>query len=280
MRRRMTQTQQEVFDSGLCTVVADAAPCTARQAFYRGTVVGLLPKLEREYRRLVKRLGVLRLDGRIPWHAIVDATRWFRKPETFDGWTDAVAQTRRAYRQSVWSGLPDRVLVLIEKDALVGSIYNVTAEFDVELLSCRGFCSLSLKRQTAHQITAAWRGAGACTHMLALGDGDPSGVMAHREFERRMREWCPAGSFTFDRLAVTQRQVTAWQLPEHPTKVSTHARATGWQGGSVELDAIDPGQLRQLLRAAIKRYIPDGHMRAIEIAEASEKALLKALKPR
>ena len=47
---------------------------------------------------------------------------------------------------------PDYCEVWIEKDALTGVFYDVTNEFDVPLMPCKGYPSLSFIRQAAESI--------------------------------------------------------------------------------------------------------------------------------
>ena len=49
-------------------------------------------------------------------------------------------------------------------------------------------------------------------------------------------------------------QIERWSLPTRPTKRSD-SRAKGWEGESVELDAIDPPQLRALVVDSIESCI-------------------------
>ena len=244
------------LDDALVRLASTMAPASVRQLFYAATTEGIIAKTETAYQRVVNRLKDLRLSGRVPWSQIADRTRWQRKPRTFHGIAVAIAHTRRTYRRAVWFDLPVRVFVVLEKDALAGVVGEVTEEYDVSLLVTRGFSSLSFVHSLGEDVTFyAERGVEVVVH--ALGDLDPSGMLAHEAFEGRLTEWCPADSFRFERLAVTRREVDDWALPTRPTKASTHT--AGWAGGaSVELDAIPPDRLRALVRDAIEQHVPEG----------------------
>ena len=139
----------------------------------------------------------------------------------------------------------------------------------------RGFSSLSFVRGLAEDIVAYDKN-GIHSYVYALGDWDPSGVMAHEAFERRLKNWCPAGSYSFGRLGVTEGQIARWALPTRPTKRSTHA--VHWAGGeSVELDAIRPATLRKLVHLAVERHVPAGHVTALKVAEESERNILRTM---
>jgi hypothetical protein len=78
-------------------------------------------------------------------------------------------------------------------------------------------------------------------------------------------------------LAVTEQQILDWNLPTRPTKKSD-SRAKNWTGDSVELDAIEPNRLRQIVREAIERHISPNRLAIIEEAERSERSVwLRAL---
>ena len=281
-RKRRTKEELKALDDSLVSLAADAAPATVRQIFYLATTSRSgLEKDEPEYKRACDRLKALRLVGRVPWNHIADRTRFQRKPLTFSDIYAAVEHTRRNYRRAVWSELGCRVFVVLEKDALAGVVGDVTEEFDVPLLITRGFSSLSFIHQTAEDINE-YAERDITTYVYALGDWDPSGLQAHESFESRLKEWCPAAKdnpygFVFSRLAVTRDQIARWQLPTRPTKESSHA--ADWNGGdSVELDAVPPDTLRMLVREALERHIPVGHMNALRVAEESERSYLAELR--
>ena len=271
-RRRRTRAELATLDDALVRLAARTAPASVRQLFYAATVEGVIEKSETAYQRVVNRLKDLRLSGRVPWEQIADRTRWQRKPRTFSGIAAAIAHTRRTYRRAVWFDLPLRLYLLLEKDALAGVVGGVTQEYDVPLLVTRGFSSLSFIRSLADDINV-YAEHEIDVYLYALGDLDPSGVLAHEAFEGRLTESCPADSFRFERLAVTRQQVDDWALPTRPTKASTHTAR--WAGGaSVELDAIPPDRLRALVRGAIEQHVPEGHMLTLEAAEESEREVL------
>jgi hypothetical protein len=81
---------------------------------------------------------------------------------------------------------------------------------------------------------------------------------------------------TFARIAVTEDQITEMRLPTRPTK-SSDTRAANFTGGSVEVDAIPPRLLRQLVEDAITSHIDPEALRLHREVEAQERAGLAAL---
>src|SRR5262249_13114557 len=81
----------------------------------------------------------------------------------------------------------------------------------------------------------------------------------------------------FARLAVTETQIRDMGLPTRPTKQSD-SRARGFHGGSVEVDAVPPSVLRQIVEDAITRHIDPEALRLTEVAEESERELLTRMR--
>lgn len=253
----------------LIEIVNEIAPCTVRQTFYQATVRGVVDKDEAGYDMVQRALVALRRSGRIKYRQITDNTRWQIRPTTYDSLTDALQQTARLYRRAVWSDVDAYVECWLEKDALAGVVQPITAKYDVPLMVARGFSSLSFLHSAAEDIKNLDKPA----YIYHLGDHDPSGVCAGQKIEQTLRQFAPDAEIHFERLAVLPEQIAAWKLPTRPTK-KTDTRAKNFKGDSVELDAVHPDQLRQLVESAILRHLPDGQLDVLEAAEESERQLL------
>lgn len=81
---------------------------------------------------------------------------------------------------------------------------------------------------------------------------------------------------TFARLAVTEDQITEMALPTRPTKASD-TRAAKFTGDSVDVDAIPPRVLRDLVENAIRSHIDPRVLALHEVVERQERAGLAAL---
>ena len=100
-------------------VVAAEKPMNVRSVFYQLSNQKLIDKTESECSQTVGRLLIeLRLDGTIPFRHIADNTRWVRKPTTYDSYAEALENTARFYRQSVWTNQKDYVEIWLEKEGL------------------------------------------------------------------------------------------------------------------------------------------------------------------
>ncbi|MDE4601394.1 hypothetical protein [Sinorhizobium meliloti] len=268
-RRRATRAEVAALKAALFDMISVQRPMTVRQVFYQATVHGLVEKTEQAYGRIQWTLAQMRKDGDLPYSWLTDSSRSVYRVDSFETPKDAIRATARFYRKSLWAEAEVRVEIWCEKDALSGVILPITDEYDVGLYVARGFASLSYLHAAAQEIA----GAGKPTIIYHLGDHDPSGVMAAAKIEETLRDLAPEADIYFERLAVTEYQKQQWNLPSRPTKKSSHDR--GWRGESVELDAIQPDLLRELVRAAIEEHLPPDHFRVLKVAEESERAFLE-----
>jgi hypothetical protein len=270
-RGRRSKAEMETLRESIFELLAAEAPMTVRQVFYRLVGAGLVAKTESEYSSTVCRLlSQMRLDDELPFSWIADNTRWMRKPRTYDGIRDILDITASAYRRDLWSRQPEYVEVWLEKEALAGVLMPVTEEFDVPLMVTRGYPSLSFLHSAAESIPTE-----KTAHIYYLGDLDPSGVDIARNVEQRLREFSDA-DIEFERVAVTPQQVRELSLPTRPTK-ATDPRRRRFRGESVEVDAIPPTQLRQLVRDCIEQHIDHDRLAYVKNIEAEERGLLERI---
>lgn len=254
----------------LIEIVDSIKPATVRQCFYAMSVRGFIEKTEGGYDKIQNDLTLLRRDGRVPYGSLADSTRWQRKPRTFTTIEAALENTANFYRKALWDDADSYVEAWLEKDALAGVVYPVTARYDVPLMVARGYASLSFLHEAAEYIAELEVPA----YIYHLGDYDPSGQDAATAIERTLREMAPEAEIYFERLAVTPEQIEYWKLPSRPTK-KTDTRANKFGSDiSVELDAIPPDRLRQIVEDAIERHLPKDQLHVLLQAEKSERAVL------
>jgi hypothetical protein len=268
---RATKVQMDAFRWALYDIVAMHQPMTVRQTFYQATVQGIVPKTEAGYKyQVCPALTDLRKDGVMPYGWLVDNTRRTIQARTFGSMEDALTETAKFFRRSLWREAPVYVEVWIEKDALAGVVEDVTLDYDVPLMVSRGYSSLSFLSDAAEVIAEE----GKPCFIYHLGDHDPSGVEAGQKIEETLRELAPFADIRFKRLAVTEEQIEALDLPSRPTKDSD-PRTKNWDGGdSVELDAIEPDELRNIVRAAIERHVDQDQLQFLREQEEREKGIL------
>ena len=214
----------------------------------------------------------MRRAGELPYNWLADNTRWQRKPRTFSGVEEALKATAAFYRKNLWADADCYVEIWLEKDALSGVIYPVTSMYDVPLMVARGYASLSFLHTAAEYIDSL----DVPAYIYHLGDFDPSGVNAGEKIEETLRELAPDADIYFERIAVTPAQINAWDLPTRPTKTSD-TRSKGFGNISVELDAIEPNTLRNLVQETIEQHLPQKQFKMLKAAERSERDIISRL---
>jgi hypothetical protein len=265
-RSRSTKAEVVARREALLAIVDAGQPMTVRQVFYQATVRDLVEKAESGYTKVQTDLTLMRRDGSLPYNWLADNTRWQLKRNTFDSVQQALKDTAALYRKNLWLNADSYVEIWIEKDALAGVISDVTEQFDVPLMVARGYASLSFLYSAAEHINDL----NVPAYIYHLGDFDPSGVNAAQKIEETLRELAPDAEIYFERLAVTREQIRSWNLPKRPTKQSD-TRAKGFGKISVELDAIDPNNLRDLVQTAIEQHLPPEQYEVLKVAEESER---------
>lgn len=274
-RARATNDEMEVRAQFLIAYANKHAPVTVRQLFYAATVADMpgIEKDDRGYVKVQRQVLALRREGRLPYAAIADSTRWMRLPRMHDSIADALRETARLYRRNIWRDAYEHVEVWVEKDALAGVILPVTSEFGVPLMVCKGFSSETF----AFEAASSYIEDGRPVSIYHLGDFDRSGVDAASDLERKLKAFS-AGyvEVSFTRLGVTAAQIWEMELPTRAPKMNSPADRRWPYPFACELDAIPPDALRDIVRAALEQHMPAEDMKVVLAAEQSERAMLWA----
>jgi hypothetical protein len=237
-RFRRTKADIDKIKSAIRSVLKADHPMTVRQVFYQLVVRGTIEKTEEEYQGTVIRLLTeMRIEDELSFDWIVDESRRRRITRTYNNIADAARDTAKFYRRSALRECPDYIEIWVEKEALSGVLWDVTSEYDVPLLVSKGMPSLTQLYGSAYQIARAAR-ADKESYIYQFGDHDPSGVLIPKTIERRLTELCEKldcpGPY-FERVALTEEQITEFNLPTRPTKRNGNRHANKFEGDSVEL---------------------------------------------
>jgi len=257
----------------------DETSWTVRQLYYAVTVVGGVPKTEGGYRRVQRQVLEMRRAGLIDYRVIADNTRWVRRAPVYDTLADWVDESLRKLRIDLWRDADERVECWIEKDALAGVLVSVTARWHVPLYVTRGYASETFAYEAASNAV----NDGRRFRIIYLGDFDSSGVQMARDLERRLRGFLADDEplLTFDRIAVTPKQIDDWSLPSRPNKTTDTRHAAfarefpGYE--ATELDAIRPERLRELVEGEILSMIEPEQVRSIRREEADARILAETI---
>jgi hypothetical protein len=270
IRSRRTKADIEQLESDLYDIVEEIQPATVRQVFYQAVSRGVIPKTEAAYKGIVCRLlSRLRRGGDLPYGWIADNTRWMRKPYSYTGLQQMLEESVDLYRRDLWAEQDAYVEVWLEKDALAGVVIEVTRHFDVPLMVTRGYPSLTFVAGAADAMRQKHRPI----FIYYFGDRDPSGVDIPRFVEKELREQAPRANITFEFVAVTEEQIIEMDLLTRPTK-KTDSRSGKFRGESVEVDAIPPARLLEIVTDCIVQHLDAERYYALRETEAAERKTL------
>lgn len=146
--------------------------------------------------------------------------------------------------------------------------------YGVELFVTKGFSSVSYLQEAAEFINQD----GRPTFVYLLTNLDPSGLniatAIGTELVRRTADaegWSPV---RVRRIAVTPEQVAEWELPTRPTKADdpkSRKFMARYGTASVELDAIPPDTLRDLVRDCIEEHMDTDRLETMKEQEERER---------
>jgi len=106
--------------------------------------------------------------------------------------------------------------------------------------------------------------------------GEPSrDLFGRSEWAHELEGW--THWFTFDRLALTQDQITVFKLPSRPAKASDVRTAKFTGSGTVEVEALPVAALLSIVEQSIVDLIDPEALRIAEQAEASEREIARRI---
>jgi hypothetical protein len=276
-RRRATKAEMEERAEFLIDYAEEHGPVTVRGLYYQAEVQNVpgIDKTDQAYTSVQRQVLALRRAGRLAYEDISDATRWMRKPTTHTGVRAALEETARFYRKSLWEDAKDYVEIWCEKDALAGVIYPITSLYDVPLMITRGFSSETF----CFEAIAARRGDPRPFYVYYLGDFDRAGRDAGRSLEEKLCRFADEEGIEiiFETLAVTEEQISQWDLPTREPKRKSQADKKWPYDFACELDAIPPDDLRAIVEIAINRHLSQRKLKILKVAEESEREIITRL---
>ena len=151
-RVRRNGEQMKTVKDAIFKFAQEMRPVSVRQIFYNLTTQNIVDKTKNGYEQVVSISGKMREDGELPFSWISDATRWMRKPDTHDTLIDALEITKETYRKNLWANQSASVEIWLEKEALSGVVFPITARWDVPLMVTRGYPSKTFLYTSAEDL--------------------------------------------------------------------------------------------------------------------------------
>jgi hypothetical protein len=242
-RARRSKAEISAIKTAIADVLKADHPMTVRQVFYQLVVRNVIEKTEEQYQGTVIRLLTeMRMAGEIKFDWISDENRRRIGLRSFDNVSDALDDTAKYYRRNAMRESSAYIEIWSEKEALSGIIWDAASDYGVPVVVSKGMPSLTQLWQTACQITRA-SDAGKATSIYQFGDHDPSGVAISKTIKIRLKELCDkldCPGFFFERVALTPKQITQFNLPTRLTKRAGNRHAKNFKGVAQSLMRFRP----------------------------------------
>ena len=234
---------------------------TVRQIYYQLVSKHLIENNKNSYKSFDNTLTLAREENLINPFDIIDTSKPIIKAASWSNLSEFLTTVKDAYRKRVWDNQETYVEVWLEKDALRGIFEPITNQYDVYLVIGKGYQSYTNLIRTTKRLPE-----GKEIHILYFGDFDPTGLDIPRNIKERLESF--GIIFEFHKIALTPGQIKKYDLPPNLTK-KTDSRAKGFVAiygdNTVELDALDPKVLRDLIENSILNYIDiDKYDEAVE----------------
>jgi hypothetical protein len=214
----------------------------------------------------------LREEGRVPWDWIIDETRSL---ENFTGYVSVRAGLLAKLRFTEldpWA--PRRApLILCESRSLAGGLRNLAREYRVFLAATNGQCGGFLHTDVAPALVPRQR-------VIYLGDLDLVGNDIEYN-TRSVLQKAVGGRLAWLRIALTEQQVLAYQLPKI-LKGDQRFLGDGGVHEAVETEALSQLVITRIVRDALDALLPAALDEVLAREEAQREALeteLRALAP-
>lgn len=246
-RQRRRGSWNEIVKRAAEIVRSYSTGVTLRQCFYRLVSDGTLRNNISEYQKLSAATAEARRQGWFP--SFIDRTSEVHVPTAWDSPRELIEAARAQYRRDRTEGQEYCVWLVVEKAGLLAQLDVWFGKLGLPMAALSGYAS-----QTDIDVIAdAVRDDGRRAVLLYAGDHDPSGEDILRDFVERSDCWDEV-----ERVALTAEQVERYRLPAMPGKASDvrAGRFVAQHGRliQVEVDALDPNDLRDLFRAAMDAY--------------------------
>ena len=253
---------------------------TLRQIYYRLVAKLIIPNTMNQYKALSKLLVKARENGDVDYREIEDRARttiggdygWESPKAYFNYHLSDFQDSWMGYSMKMWETQQKYVEVWVEKDALSRVVSDVARKFNVRTCPSKGYSSFTYIMDAVQRLNLY---VDKDVLILYAGDYDPSGLDITRDLKERMLKY--GASVTVERIALSLDQINEYQLPPMPAKKSDprYAKFVADTGGAdaVELDALEPPVLQEIVRNAINSHIDqdEWHNRILKTEEGKQK---------
>jgi hypothetical protein len=272
---------QQVLDAA--NELRDFWPLTLRQIHYRLVSNGTRRNTRSAYTDLSKLIKWMRIHERIPWHAITDRVRSVSEKRGFENLEQFIKQELRnmfqGYSRCRVQGQEKYIEVWVEKDTLKRIFEDVTWPYCMRCVVCRGYQSVFFLADFYQRATRALD-LGQDPVILYFGDLDASGVQMFEATQETLEDELDLAGVTFKRCGLLPEHITRYSLPNNPEavkKTDTRYKAFSDRFGdvAVELDAMAPRELQNLLRESIEAELDLDRFQSEKMQEDVDQEAIK-----
>jgi hypothetical protein len=244
-------------------------PTSCRFLYYELVMREIVSKVQLGARRpdqdANEQLTRLRDRGNVPWDYIVDETREVVDLRGYPSVHEGVITGLPYIDLDPWRGRS--ALVICESRSLAGVLRSLCSEYCVQVTSTNGQCRGFLHTKVAPRLSPG-------DPVLYFGDLDLCGGDIEGNTRRVLERI--VGELAWERLALTQAQVEAHNLPV----ISKHDRRFKGQGGvhqAVETEALSQRIIVEILRSRLDELLPEPLERIQERAEHERELIRRKL---
>jgi hypothetical protein len=265
----------------------DYWPLTLRQVYYRLVAAQIIENHLNQYKSLSVLLTKLRRLNIVPWEVIEDRTRRISDKR---GWPDSkkfaeyeLEQFLRSYDRCLVQNQENHVEIFVEKDALATIFKNVAWPYCVRVITCKGQVSATYIKSYAERAQRAIDN-GQNPVILHYGDLDPTGARIPVAIENNLWKHHEV-DVDLHVIALTPDQVKKYKLPHSIDALKKKDPNYKWfvrnfGEMAVELDALHPEALKELIRAGLNQVLDLEDMVQQQKIEKRERAKLEKAKER
>jgi hypothetical protein len=240
-----------------------------RHLFYRCANLGLIPKTEKAYNSFRSQTVKWRKEKLIPF---VDGNRYHYGRNTFNDLGEYLRHCAAAYRLNLWKHSKYYIEVWTEKDAVAAAVHSIASDWNLRTFVCRGDPSLSSLADAAETFND-YRAEGYKPVILYLGDYDESGLAIPKKFRETFAEHHDC-EVELIRVGVNEDHIKRFNLP---TRMAKGARRGESIDCAVDIDAMKPADLREILAHEIGSFIDPWVLQKMRETEAAERETLETI---
>ncbi|QDU41718.1 hypothetical protein Mal52_01710 [Symmachiella dynata] len=214
------------------------------------------------YQDVTDLLTRLRLDGSIPFDAIVDETRpvveWDTHRSVGPFITRELENLFSGYWRDLLQSQPNHVELLVEKNTVASALRKIAAKYTLPMTSGRGYSSLPPRKAMVDRFRASGKEK---LIVIAVSDFDPEGQDIPNAFGLSLRDDFDIGpdELVIIKAALTHQQTQELDLHEGQMAKEDSSRyqrfVDAYGDRCWELEAIPTDTLREIVDGTIQRTI-------------------------